>query len=954
MRNEKDLNLEETEKKEHHSSKKKGILTGVIVGGVVALSLGLGIGMGISKVPSYDLLKNQLFQEYGKIKLSQNKAKEGQFVEVEIELEEKYKLIRLFYTLEDDTKEYEISMTDGVKYCFQMPKGDVTICAEVEELILVATSIDDIVTNVYVEEGTKLSEVLSQNFGEITEFNSCGWFADENYTYVADLEQEIISDISIYTRKATLINKQGQEMIGFISNDDGTCSAIGVGNITTGEIVLPIKSPDGDVVTSVAEEAFDEDSELSYFVTSLTLPTSITHLKEHSFYDMYNLEFVNFPNTLTELPSWLFESSWNCIEKIILPETITKLGSGTFAQCYNLTEIKLPANLEIIDEYLFTDCYSLSSIEIPASVTSIGEDAFSFCHSLAEVYNYSDLIITLGTEDSSDNGALGQYAKVVYNKTDLTGEKPASRIKVIDNIQYYVYEDEFIALSSSISKNKLTDIKLDFHTTEINSYAFNNCRNLSKIIIPENVNIIGKNSFQNCVNLTTITIPSTVTTIEVNAFASCNALVEVYNYSDLIITKGTTNYNDNGYLGQYAKVVYNKSDLTGGKPETRIQTINNVKYYVYGNDFIALTPTSRDITNIMLDSRTTEIGDNAFYACKSLISVTQGDNIKIIGNDAFGNCRKMNKLNLSKALTIINDAAFYNCESLEEIIIPSNLISLGSYAFGSCKNLKKISFSEDSKLVNLSGSVFNSCSSLLNIIIPSGITVINSSTFNYCSSLKSISFLGEITHIGSSAFRECEQLTSITIPSTVTGIGNSAFQNCKGLTEINYNAISCSNFSIKNNIFTNAGQNGDGITVNIGTEVKSIPSSLFYSTETTSSVPKITKIVFAEGSQCETINSYAFANCSYLSEINIPSSITKISSFLFKNCTNLKEATVESNITYYGLASTGLASEITQYCATIYVLSSLTGSIDNLDNYYTKSETTVTRNGKDYYVYTRK
>ena len=167
-------------------------------------------------------------------------------------------------------------------------------------------------------------------------------------------------------------------------------------------------------------------------------------------------------------------------------------------------------NIQYIRPLAFWGCMSLTSVTIPSSVTSIGADAFSSCYALAEVYNYSTHIgdVTIG---SSTNGLLGQYAKVVYNPSDLTGGKPGTRIKTINNVQYYKDGEDFIALAPSVARGSLTTLTLDSSTTEINSHAFYNYSNLTSIEIPSSVTSIGDSAFYNCSALETVTFKDTTT-----------------------------------------------------------------------------------------------------------------------------------------------------------------------------------------------------------------------------------------------------------------------------------------------------------------------------------------------------------------------------------------------------------------------------------------------------------
>ena len=78
---------------------------------------------------------------------------------------------------------------------------------------------------------------------------------------------------------------------------------------------------------------------------------------------------------------------------------------------------------------------------------------------------------------------------------------------------------------------------------------------------------------------------------------------------------------------------------------------------------------------------------------------------------------------------------------------------------------------------------FSNCSSLSSIIIPKGVTSIETYTFNNCSSLSSIIIPESVTSIGGYAFQGCYSLSSVTIPEGVTSIENNAFYNCSSVAE---------------------------------------------------------------------------------------------------------------------------------------------------------------------------
>ena len=228
-------------------------------------------------------------------------------------------------------------------------------------------------------------------------------------------------------------------------------------------------------------------------------------------------------------------------------------------------------------------------------------------------------------------------------------------------------------------------------------------------------------------------------------------------------------------------------------------------------------------------------------------------------------------------------------------------------------------------------------------------------------------------------------LTSITIPETIETIGNYAFYNCTALTEINYNATAMADFNLRNYIFGYAGQDGEGITVNIGSNVTKVPDFMFY-TGSSSFSPNVITVNFAEDGQLTSIGSAAFRECSSLTAISIPSSVTTIGNSTFYGCSSLTSVTIKGSVTNTGMSLFSACSNlieiivengdvylalnniyafgyILQYIETtgetVRVLKSV---VDSVDPYFTKNpylnddsifERSMSEDGL-YYVYTHK
>ena len=137
------------------------------------------------------------------------------------------------------------------------------------------------------------------------------------------------------------------------------------------------------------------------------------------------------------------------------------------------------------------------------------------------------------------------------------------------------------------------------------------------------------------------------------------------------------------------------------------------------------------------------------------------------------------------------------------------------------------------------------------IIIPDGVTTIESGAFMYCTNLRSITLPDSVTTIGDDAFKGCTRLRELTLSSGVITIANGAFEGCTALTKI---------------------------TIPDGVEV--IGERAFYG------CTSVARIEF--GNTVMSIGSSAFENCSAISRLDIPDSVVSIGDGAFRNCTQLQ------------------------------------------------------------------
>ncbi|MDR2729829.1 MAG: leucine-rich repeat domain-containing protein [Treponema sp.] len=149
-------------------------------------------------------------------------------------------------------------------------------------------------------------------------------------------------------------------------------------------------------------------------------------------------------------------------------------------------------------------------------------------------------------------------------------------------------------------------------------------------------------------------------------------------------------------------------------------------------------------------------------------------------------------------LTTIPEEAFSGCKTLVGVIIPKGVTSIETRAF---RGTSLTSVTIPNGVTSIGELAFAGCSDLASVTIPDSVTSIEDGAFQDCTGLTSITIPNSVTSIGDDAFRGTG-LTSVTIPNSVTSIGESAFAYCSGLTSI---IIPNSVTSIEDNAFRETG-----------------------------------------------------------------------------------------------------------------------------------------------------
>lgn len=495
---------------------------------------------------------------------------------------------------------------------------------------------------------------------------------------------------------------------------------------------------------------------------------------------------------------------------------------------------------------------SVTSIVVPDFVTSIKARAFNGCSSLAS------LTLPFIGKNKTDTNPIGY----VFGSTSYSSSYEISFIPEGS----YVYETYYIP-------NSLKTITIT-GSTYIPEYAFYKL-NITTLNIPSSIAGIGNGAFKNVSTLTTVSYDGTVSDWCKITFN--NAYSNPMNYA--------TSFTFVQEEEQITDTLTIPSDIT-----------NVLKWSFYG---------FKGVTKIIVPINVTSVGKGAF-ACPDLVYIKipfagqqeykTDDNeyfAEIFGDVSFTNAVEIAVTSYSSlyAPKYLNTIELYNCSCIQSkafyklpigcLIMDDSIKTVGG-AFTNCDKLSNIFYKGTIKdWCNISyatnytlssvDSLYNpmryaknfylydengtktdyvgcTYSTVVDLVIPSGVTTIKEYKFSNFQQLKTVVVPDTVTYIGEGAFSGCSALTSITLPF----VGEQKYTSTTSTNPFGY-------------IF--------------GTDEYTGGTST--SQGTTYYIPTTLKTVIITGGTI--LPKYAFRRCSNITKIVLPSTLTKVDSYALAN-----------------------------------------------------------------------
>ncbi len=203
-------------------------------------------------------------------------------------------------------------------------------------------------------------------------------------------------------------------------------------------------------------------------------------------------------------------------------------------------------------------------------------------------------------------------------------------------VNIYKTYSEVVQYKGNDAVVTVPDAFMGLSVNSIAEYAFFENENLTKVILPDSLLVIGKSAFQDCISLTEVVLGSRLEMISQSAFR--DSALEKINLPDSV--------------AEIERYAFYRTRLTEIKLPSNISSV--AKYTFYGCE---------RLTKVEFSQRIDGIGEYAFSSCKSLSSVVITNRTELVGDYCFSECDSLEKVFIPKN-TMLGENVFHGCEKL--------------------------------------------------------------------------------------------------------------------------------------------------------------------------------------------------------------------------------------------------------------------------------------------------
>ncbi len=631
-------------------------------------------------------------------------------------------------------------------------------------------------------------------------------------------------------------------------------------------------------------------------LATITLPTTTTTIGMGSFAHCDALASINTSSltALTSVGANLFREDPALVSIDLSATALTALPQETFARCSALATVRFPAGLREIGAYAFyqTPIVSTSGspLTFPASLRTIRAYAFADCSFLEEIDLSATSLLEIGDRAFAGDDRLSTL--------NLPSGITTIGKHILVGTAYYADSSNWL-------------------TSGGNSFLYLGGSAVNEYFIEGNF-------------VTGYTIAGAGTELNPNPKQ-----------------KGWYEKSERYFLSTDSEIdVDKKYYLLSGSVYTEVDTSNTsvtdptqggwyekgeTHYYLTTDTTVIGSKTYYQLTTAEFSAHanTVTIAAGALENCLGVSKVILSSATKYVGKDAFKYCTNLSSVNLSSVQTI-GSGAFYSCAKLITVSLPATVSSVGEKAFASCTLLRSFAFREGVTIpqnalegvslfelyypLSYTGSMYgaiakfggdfsrtstvvsdgefvyayyNNVGYLIGCLTPEAteITLPDSFTFTISETPMEVTSY----RIYKKAFCQesyYSQVKVVTLPTSVTAIEDEAFAGCSYLEKLNVPlSVTEIGVSILNGTAYYLDNRLNGLLYLESSEKSGDKSQYFLIDVLQSQDVDLRRITIKDDTVL--IADEAFAGCTVVTELILPSSVNYMGKNLLNDCVNI-------------------------------------------------------------------
>ena len=486
---------------------------------------------------------------------------------------------------------------------------------------------------------------------------------------------------------------------------------------------------------------------------------------------------------ITELPG-IDASAWG------------KVGSRMGLQAWTYEDDKKPAVCMDTWGYLHASAgitMKIASMDLGSKTVVIWDENNS---PVRIVNHYEDGILknpcTRGSSNrkyyTSSDSRYFSDASGIYNSDGGTGSESTIQPRYEYTLSKNAQDEDVATITKyygSVAAIIVPDTIDGYPVVAIGDEAFRGNKYLTAILIPDCITSIGDYAFADT-NLDSLVLPA-----ELNRLGRCilsgNKMVTEITIPKTLSSTGSSFSNLIEGDGPFAESNVQKATIEAGMtvvPEHlfhKNSTLTSVEIPDTVTEISRYAFAQTGLENIELPSSVTTLQYEIFSG-GNLLQISIPDSVTSMGNAIFQNCSKLQKVKLPKDRYNISDYTFAGCTSLEEIQLPKTVTTIWSHAFEGCSSLKQVEWSDC--LESIKDNAFKGCTSLTEIVIPNTVRELGNEAFRNCDGLEKIVIPNSVTMIGNGVLYDCDSLTNISVGAGISKLSESCFEHCDNLEKI--------------------------------------------------------------------------------------------------------------------------------------------------------------------------